>query len=112
MLLLAVERPGTHLLVWSICKRTCHEDSLCLVQRKDIVVVLKKDSRLYGSLFCCCKMLWSIVNLRRESLVSIWVLKETEFELELEDVADSTVDLLLRNLALLYESLGILDEAI
>ena len=57
-------------------------------------------------------MLWSIVNLRRESLVSIWVLKETEFKLELEDVADSTVDLLLRNLALLYESLGLLDEAI
>ena len=57
-------------------------------------------------------MLRCIINLCRKGLVYIRILKETEFELELEDIAYGTVDFLFRYLAFLDEFFRILDEAI
>ena len=112
MLLLSVEGPCSELIVRSVCHWSCHEDGLGLIQRKGVLPVLDEDGRLHCALLCSCKMLRCIVHLRRGCLINVWILEESEFKLELQDIAHGTVDLSLGNLSFLYKLLHILDEAI
>ena len=111
MLRLPVEGPGSELLVGGVGQRACHENGLRL-EGKDSSVVLQEYRRLHRALSGGFEVLGRIVYLCGGLQVHVGVFEEAELELELEDVAHGTVNLLLRHLPFLHELLDILDEAV
>ena len=102
MLRLSVEGPGSELLVWSICQRASHKDGAGFFQRKHSVV-FQKDGAFDCALLCSSKVFRCIINFCRGLRVHVRIFKESEFELESEDVTHSPVDFLFGNLAFLHK---------